>query len=40
MKTERVGVFSVEKKVEISAKVNCFVFFSRKNTNHGEELRK
>ena len=26
MKTERVGVFSVEKKVEIGAKVNCFFF--------------
>ena len=30
MKTERVGVFSVEKKVEIGAKVNCFVFFTEK----------
>ena len=27
MKTERVGVFSVAKKVEIGAKVNCFVLF-------------
>ena len=40
MKTERVGDFSVEKKVEIGAKVNCFVFFYQKNTKHGEELRK